>query len=169
MPNRIIKESIRTSKKINAMTDFQFRFWTYLITFADDYGRGIADPEIIKGFVFPRLNRLRESDIVKTLAELADMGAVKRYEVGGTWYFELSDWDFWQPESGRKTPDYKQWRLSVFHRDGFACQACRRIGGKLNAHHIKRYAKEPSLRTVIENGITLCDRCHRDIHSKEGH
>ncbi len=54
MPNRIIKDSIRTSKSINAMSDFQFRLWAYLITYVDDYGRGSADPELLKGFVFPR-------------------------------------------------------------------------------------------------------------------
>ena len=32
MGNRIIKETIRTSKSINALNDFQFRLWVYLLT-----------------------------------------------------------------------------------------------------------------------------------------
>ena len=63
MPNRIIKESIRTSKTVNAMTDFQFRLWAYLITYVDDYGRGSADPEILKGFVFTRRKGVSEATI----------------------------------------------------------------------------------------------------------
>lgn len=92
MPNRIIKESIRTSKKVNALSDFQFRLWTYLITYVDDYGRGSADPEIIKGFVFPRRKRVSESDIQKTLAELADIGCILLYEVDGESYFCFPNW-----------------------------------------------------------------------------
>lgn len=92
MPNRILKESIRTSKTVNAMTDFQFRFWTYLITYVDDFGRGSADPELLKGFVFPRRKGVTEGTIQKTLAELATMGSVTLYEVDGEPYLCFPNW-----------------------------------------------------------------------------
>lgn len=92
MSNRIIKESIRTSKTVNGMTDFQFRCWVYLITYVDDYGRGSADPELIKGFVFPRRKRISESDIEKALADLAGMGCISLYEVDGESYFYFPNW-----------------------------------------------------------------------------
>ena len=47
MGNRMIKETIRTSRSVNNMTDFQFRVWVYLITYVDDYGRGSADSELL--------------------------------------------------------------------------------------------------------------------------
>lgn len=75
MPNRIIKDTIRTSKTVNAMTDFQFRLWIYLITYVDDYGRGSADPELLKGFVFPRRKGVTESTIEKALLDLANSGS----------------------------------------------------------------------------------------------
>lgn len=92
MGNRMIKDSIRTSKTVNAMTDFQFRVWVYLITYVDDYGRGSADPELIKGLVFPRRKRLSESDIEKALAELAGMGCISLYDVDGESYFYFPNW-----------------------------------------------------------------------------
>lgn len=92
MPNRIIKESIRTSKTINNLTDFQFRVWTYLITYVDDYGRGSADPEILKGFVFPRRKGLTESNIAKALADLAAVGSIFLYEVDGESYLYFPNW-----------------------------------------------------------------------------
>ena len=92
MPNRIIKESIRTSKSINALSDFQFRLWAYLLTYVDDFGRGSADPELLKGFVFPRRKRVSESDIEKALAELAGMGCILLYEVDGESYFCFPNW-----------------------------------------------------------------------------
>ena len=70
MPNRIIKESIRTSKSVNALPDFLFRVWVYLITYVDDYGRGSADPQLLRGFLLPR-KRVTESQIREALAGLA--------------------------------------------------------------------------------------------------
>ena len=103
MPNRVIKESIRTSKSVNAMTDFQFRLWIYLITYVDDYGRGSADAELIKGFVFPRLKRIRESDIEKEIANLADMGAIRLYKVDGESLLYFPNWDSHQRIQTKKS------------------------------------------------------------------
>lgn len=168
MPNRIIKESIRTSKTVNAMTDFQFRVWIYLITYVDDYGRGSADPELIKGFVFPRRKRVSESDIEKALAELAGMGCISLYDVDGKPMLKITDWETMQPEAGRHTKEYAEWRKKVFERDNYTCRMCGKRGGKLRAHHIKRYRSAISERTVVENGITLCNDCHKLLHHMEG-
>ena len=92
VPNRIIKESIRTSKSVNALTDFQFRVWLYLITYVDDYGCGSADPEILKGFVFPRRKGVTEGQIQKTLADLAMQGMILLYEVDGEPFFAFPNW-----------------------------------------------------------------------------
>lgn len=92
MPNRIIKDSIRTSKSVNTMTDFQFRLWVYLITYVDDYGRGSADPELLKGFVFPRRKGITESTIEKALTDLANSGSILLYDVDGESYFCFPNW-----------------------------------------------------------------------------
>ena len=92
MPNRIIKDSIRTSKSINTMTDFQFRLWTYLLTYVDDYGRGSADPELLKGFVFPRRKGVTEATIEKALQDLANIGSILLYDVDGESYFCFPNW-----------------------------------------------------------------------------
>ena len=43
MPNRIIKESIRTSKSVNALPDFLFRVWVYLITYVETQNSSPSD------------------------------------------------------------------------------------------------------------------------------
>lgn len=61
----------------------------------------------------------------------------------------------------RHSDEYKKWRKAVFERDDYTCQICGARGGKLNADHIKPFAKFPSLRFEVTNGRTLCVICHR--------
>ena len=93
LPNRILKESIRTSKKVNGLTDFQFRVWAYLITYVDDFGRGSAEPDILKGFVFPRRKCITEANIREALNDLACMGLIHLYEVDGDSYLCFPNWE----------------------------------------------------------------------------
>jgi len=72
-------------------------------------------------------------------------------------------------ELKRDNAEYREWRMEVFKRDKYTCQHCRMRGGILNAHHIKYYSSNPSLRTEIDNGITLCVICHKKIHMLEGY
>lgn len=60
---------------------------------------------------------------------------------------------------------FKNWREKVFKRDGFTCQKCSLKGGLLHPHHIYNFAKYPLLRFEISNGITLCAKCHQEIHA----
>ncbi len=64
----------------------------------------------------------------------------------------------------RNTPEYKQWRCEVFERDKYTCQVCWKSGVKLNAHHIKRWADNEELRLDVNNGLTLCEPCHKTEH-----
>ena len=68
-------------------------------------------------------------------------------------------------ELARKTVQYRDWRRTVFRRDGYRCRACGAKGQKLNADHIYPFAKYPRLRLEIYNGQTLCEVCHKLKHS----
>lgn len=69
---------------------------------------------------------------------------------------------------GRNYPEYAVWRTSVYERDNYTCQCCLTVGKKLHAHHILNYATHEELRTEITNGVTMCEKCHRDFHKKYG-
>jgi len=64
----------------------------------------------------------------------------------------------------RRTEEYKNWRVAVLERDGYKCQHCEKTGGRLHAHHIKSFKLYPDLRYDVENGVTLCKKCHEDLH-----
>lgn len=67
----------------------------------------------------------------------------------------------------RQTPTYKKWRQAVFERDNWTCCHCCHRGGKIEAHHIKEFAVHQELRFDIQNGMTLCIKCHRKLHQGE--
>ena len=65
-------------------------------------------------------------------------------------------------------PIYKQWRMDIYRRDRFTCQMPK-CGSKtrVQAHHIRPWAKAASLRYAVTNGITLCKACHDKINGHE--
>lgn len=79
----------------------------------------------------------------------------------------------------RENFKYRQWRSDIFMRDDYTCIWCRRKGLKLNAHHIKPFSiilQENNVKTIeqaidceelwnINNGITLCEECHKKTDS----
>ena len=61
----------------------------------------------------------------------------------------------------RKSVEYKLWRKAVFARDEYTCIWCGIKDKTIKADHIKPFALYPELRFAIDNGRTLCDKCHK--------
>lgn len=75
-------------------------------------------------------------------------------------------------DRGRTTTtlEYIQWRKSVFERDNYTCQCCGDSkGGNLNSHHLNSRDKFPQEKYDVDNGITLCEACHKDFHHTYGY
>ena len=68
---------------------------------------------------------------------------------------------------GRGRQEYKEWRMAIYKRDGFACVVCGNVGRNLNAHHIKEWVNFPELRLDIKNGVTMCEGCHKLYHKNK--
>jgi hypothetical protein len=63
----------------------------------------------------------------------------------------------------RWSPEYRVLRITVFQRDGFICQECgckHTRKNPIHAHHIEMFSKNKNRMFSIDNGVTLCKRCH---------
>ena len=63
----------------------------------------------------------------------------------------------------RQSPEYKNWRRSVYIRDEYTCQECGEKHIDIVAHHLKSFSKFPELRFDVNNGIVLCRKCHMKL------
>ncbi len=65
---------------------------------------------------------------------------------------------------------YVAWRKDIFKRDNYTCQVCGdHAGHNLEAHHkisVKTLLKTGDLNLIydVSNGITLCEKCHKERH-----
>jgi len=64
--------------------------------------------------------------------------------------------------------DQKQWAKLVKERDNYTCQKCGSTKGVLEAHHIIPVSQDPLESMDLDNGVTLCNSCHKDIHKQPG-
>ena len=66
----------------------------------------------------------------------------------------------------RECKQYKEWRKKVFERDEYRCIGCHQIGGDLEAHHCIPISEDIGKIYDVQNGITLCKKCHSLIPKK---
>lgn len=67
----------------------------------------------------------------------------------------------------RSTPEWNNWRNTIFQRDLYTCQECNKSGCYLEPHHIMPLSCDISLIFDVKNGITLCRECHIKTIRKE--
>lgn len=103
----------------------------------------------------------------KLKISLAQKGKPKWTEDEKNKYFRGKNASNWQggktleSKRIRNSIQFRLWRESVFARDNWTCQGCKKRGCELHPHHIKSFAKFPELRFAIDNGVTLCKECHK--------
>ena len=112
MPNRILREGILTSERVNALTPSAEIFYRRLMSAVDDFGRIEAHPTILLARCYPlQLDRVSVHDVSTWLAECAqDAGGngenlVTVYAVAGKKYLQVNK--FGQRERTSKYPSPK--------------------------------------------------------------
>lgn len=90
MPNRILRDGILTSERVNALNWEQEVFYRRLFSVVDDYGRFDGRPVILRSALYPlKLDQMRETNIERCLETLETTGLVRLYAVDGKPYLEV--------------------------------------------------------------------------------
>jgi 5-methylcytosine-specific restriction endonuclease McrA len=62
---------------------------------------------------------------------------------------------------------YIEWRKAVYERDDHTCQRCGKKRCYLNAHHIRPWSMFVEDRYDVDNGVALCEKCHKQVHESK--
>lgn len=106
MPNRILRDSIRTSRSLANLNGDEFRHFTLLIAIADDFGRFDATPQVIKGFCYPLFDgKVSSEDVDEWTNRLAatDVEIIQLYEVGSKLIGQFINWDKYQQRRAKRS------------------------------------------------------------------
>jgi len=106
MPNRVIRDGILTSERIDQLNWAEEVFYRRLMSVVDDYGRYYAKPELLISACYPlRIRKVSDSDVAKFLTACVSAGLVSTYQANdGKWYVQLVDFGQ-RVQSKSKFPD----------------------------------------------------------------
>lgn len=128
-------------------------------------------PETIAKRIAKTRGKKRSREFCEYMRSISKRGPENRFWRGGVSTVS---------ERLRKCAKFRDWRLAVFIRDNYTCQACGKRGGRLHPHHIEPFSRmlrnllgrhgpgglfENVLKSKkfwrISNGVTLCEPCHK--------
>ena len=97
MPNRMMRDSARTSTTLDRLSHGGERFFWRLILTADDFGRFHADSTLLLASCFPRrVGRIRPKQILGWRNELVTAGLIQLYEQDGRFFGYFVNWERFQ-------------------------------------------------------------------------
>jgi hypothetical protein len=92
VPNRVLREGIITSDRVDALGVHAEVFYRRLMSVVDDYGRFDGRASMLRSSLYPlRIDKVREADISRWLAEVQSAGLVALYAIDGKPYIQLLD------------------------------------------------------------------------------
>lgn len=92
MPNRMLREGLRSSGPINGLTDPAHRLYTHLLITADDFGLVEWTPGWVKAHAVPALSWTLERT-AELMAELVAAKLVRVYEAKGKAHAAVEKWE----------------------------------------------------------------------------
>ena len=107
-------------------------------------------------------------DELQAILDLFGDDFIEEYELS-TYETKDKETDKKNKTKSRNDVGYNNWKRNVLERDENTCQLCGLTNEEtiLNVHHIEKYSENKELRTNVDNGITLCYKCHLMVFGKE--
>lgn len=92
MPNRILREGILDSERVNALSFPAEVFYRRLMSIVDDFGRFDARISILRGRLYAlKLDTVREADITRWITECEKASLIVLYQCNSKPYLSLSN------------------------------------------------------------------------------
>ena len=156
MPNRLLREGIVDSERINSLSAEAERMFYRLLVVADDLGRMDARPALLRARCVPLMETLSASKVDAWLAELASKQLLLRYEVQTRPYLAIGRWDQRVRSKGRYPPPPDDDWLAYDRRLSDICPTSDGLGkgkgkGKGAASEQVALAAEPSVELIPMN------------------
>lgn len=93
MPNRILREGILTSHRVDSLSESAELFYRRLMSRLDDHGRCEAHPELLRTSCYPlRVDKVKAKQIVAWLGECEKAGLLVTYKAFGKSFIQAIDW-----------------------------------------------------------------------------
>lgn len=109
MPNRILREGILTSRRVDRLSVQAELLYRRLMSKLDDYGRCEADVELLRSSCYPlRVNRVKAAHIKDWLKECQAACLLVTYADGGKCYLQYLDWKQQERSESKFPPPPKQ-------------------------------------------------------------
>ena len=130
----MLKKNISTSQKLaDLKSDSSRMLYLFIMPHLDIEGRHLADPEIIKGHILPKIKSWGLAKIEQHLGELKEVGLILLYDIDGERYLEFVDFKKYQnlredreaeskipaplQENSRRTPALSKDKLNIYTLD----------------------------------------------------
>ena len=115
MPNRVIKESIKRSPQIDALTWFEEVVYYRLMVTADDYGCMDGRTVLLKNELFPLKESVTKKAVEDAISKLVSVGLLCRYTANDMPYLFFPTWGKHQRlrNKNRKYPNPEEFGLTV--------------------------------------------------------
>lgn len=119
MPNRILRDGILESQRVNLLSDEEEVFYRRLMSIVDDYGCYEARPALLRARLYPlKLDSKSEARVAEMLNALAAAKLIFPYVVQGKPILQLLDFNQ-QTRSSRKHPQAPAKHLLAFTSSQF--------------------------------------------------
>lgn len=166
MPNRILKESIRESDSIDALSWFEEVLFYRLIVSCDDYGRFDGRISVIKNRLFPLKDDLTLKTVSRAIEKLATTGLVTLYEFEGKPYLYLPTWTAHQNVRAKRSK-YPEPGTDTGNMNTSACNCIHAKSQEYNSTQI--HADAPVIQSnAISESISVSESISESVSSGGG-
>ena len=71
-------------------------------------------------------------------------------------------------ENRKSNSDFKKWSKEIKEQADYTCDCCGKRGVKLCSHHLNCWDDFKEERYILNNGVCLCEKCHKEFHKWMG-